>query len=517
MDTSVICMEDVTGERALYEAIIRIRKICKKRPHEENIIKEASKTSGLTTERLRKTLSSLVNNGMICVSKTPKGNESYYISNIEDPEALVELDDQSDVSVNLNDPNNFEFPTPRAELQFNGQNSPIEKKDFMVFLNIVGKLTDDIRGLQLKIDELGSKNERLLKENCDLRLKLNTQLELINTTSNKQTYIQYEQIPSTKIHPIDPIVHSNSKKDKIQHDLATQLKEVQARKHQQYLRHKSELNTKINPNSAKKEREQTSYNKKTTNIKNKNHNYNVNNNRNIDVNANNQICHGEWNNSGKNKRNSRSKKSNSHSSKGSQVASKSSNICSVTRKINPKQDDESCDNNSKSNASKKVLLLGDSHVRRVGESNFLANCFIAKGIGGLLSGQLISKHRGSVNSILPNVDEVVIHVGSNDISKGISQEKVVENITLACKRLKEVNPNVRIIVSSILLQKYDTPKNLYIVESNAALERNCFSNGWDFLNNSNIAFKHIDKWGMHLTPEGYHLFASNLHAHSFSG
>ena len=100
---------------------------------------------------------------------------------------------------------------------------------------------------------------------------------------------------------------------------------------------------------------------------------------------------------------------------------------------------------------------------------------------------------------------------------GRTTQRLADRITQHVQRLKEVNPNVRIIVSSILLQKYDTPKNLYIVESNAALERNCFSNGWDFLNNSNIAFKHIDKWGMHHTPEGYHLFASNLHAHSFSG
>ena len=99
----------------------------------------------------------------------------------------------------------------------------------------------------------------------------------------------------------------------------------------------------------------------------------------------------------------------------------------------------------------------------------------------------------------------------------MEKDKVVNNISLACRRLREINPNVRIAVSSIFLQKFETPKTLNIVETNAALERFCFSNGWDFVNNSNIAFKHIDQWGKHLTPEGYRLFASNLNIHLISG
>ena len=62
-------MEDLLEERALYEAIDRIRQIRIKRPHEENILKAASKTGGLATEHFRKNLSSLVNKGTIYVSK----------------------------------------------------------------------------------------------------------------------------------------------------------------------------------------------------------------------------------------------------------------------------------------------------------------------------------------------------------------------------------------------------------------------------------------------------------------
>ena len=38
-----------------------------------------------------------------------------------------------------------------------------------VFLDIVRKLTDDIRGLQAKIDKIGSKNQSLLIDKCKLK------------------------------------------------------------------------------------------------------------------------------------------------------------------------------------------------------------------------------------------------------------------------------------------------------------------------------------------------------------
>ena len=89
-----------------------------------------------------------------------------------------------------------------------------------------------------------------------------------------------------------------------------------------------------------------------------------------------------------------------------------------------------------------MLLLGDSHVRRVEEPNLHSSCFIATGIGGLKSDQLISKHRGIINSHLDKVDEVILHVGSNDISKGVKQERIIESMDMVCAKPKEINPKI---------------------------------------------------------------------------
>ena len=112
---------------------------------------------------------------------------------------------------------------------------------------------------------------------------------------------------------------------------------------------------------------------------------------------------------------------------------------------------------------------------------------------------------------------MIIHIGSNDISKGIPVKKIIDNVDTASQRLQEVKPGIKITLSSIFLHGYDPPKNVNVVEANQALKRYCLTKGWDFIDHGNIAFKHLDKGGMHLTPEGNRLFARNLLAHTKSG
>ena len=177
------------------------------------------------------------------------------------------------------------------------------------------------------------------------------------------------------------------------------------------------------------------------------------------------------------------------------------------------------ENTSQSNASgeRKVLLLGDSHVRRLGESHLLSKQISANGIGGLRSNQILSRHKQVINSELASCDEVIIHIGSNDIAKGIQQDKIVKNIDFTTKKLKDLNPDVKLTVCSIFLQGYDTPRNVKVIEVNQAIKRYCLTQGLDYIDHGNIAFKHLDHGGMHLSPEGNRLFAKNINSHVMSG
>ena len=75
----------------------------------------------------------------------------------------------------------------------------------------------------------------------------------------------------------------------------------------------------------------------------------------------------------------------------------------------------------------------------------------------------------------------------------------------------------QLTVSSIFLQGYDTPRYVKVIEVNQAIKRYCLTQGLDCINHGNIAFKHLDHGGMHLSPEGNCLFAKNINSHVMSG
>ena len=88
---------------------------------------------------------------------------------------------------------------------------------------------------------------------------------------------------------------------------------------------------------------------------------------------------------------------------------------------------------------------------------------------------------------------------------------------MAGQRLQELKHDVKMTLWSRILQGYDPPKNANVVEANHALKRYCIAKGSDFIDHGNIAFRHLDGGGMHLTAEGNHLFANNILAHTKFG
>ena len=76
-----------------------------------------------------------------------------------------------------------------------------------------------------------------------------------------------------------------------------------------------------------------------------------------------------------------------------------------------------------------------------------------------------------------------------------------------------LNHEIKISISSVFFQGYDTPKKISVFEVNKAIKNLRLFQGSDFIDHGNIAFWHLDKDGMHLTSEGNRLFAKNLVHH----
>ena len=91
---------------------------------------------------------------------------------------------------------------------------------------------------------------------------------------------------------------------------------------------------------------------------------------------------------------------------------------------------------------------------------------------------------------VPKAKEVILHVRINDVATS-TKKQIVDHFDDITERIKEKNPNVRITISSIMLRKDKTPLNITMLEANMLLKKFCSSHGYDFLEHTNITFRHL--------------------------
>jgi len=150
--------------------------------------------------------------------------------------------------------------------------------------------------------------------------------------------------------------------------------------------------------------------------------------------------------------------------------------------------------NSEEKEKKKVILIGDSHVKRINKELF--NFALEKDdVKAFLNNFDGATSRKLNHHILPTLHEeqphmVIIHVGTNDIKeKTISSTPPIEiakrNIGNTCKRFGIRN----VAYSSILPRKYQQCQKV-INEVNTHLQNICNFNLFSFIDNSNIVEKY---------------------------
>eukprot|EP00794_Sanderia_malayensis_P019754 gene19754-21689_t len=130
-------------KQAVFESINKIRKEEKKRPHVDNIMKHAASLTGLPEDEIKDCIAFMVKSGYLDRNLTTKGEETYFICN--NKVAAEEEMDSCDTTLGLGF-GSFATPTSTSHHQTPQLKSPeANKTDFMVFLDVVAKLTDDIR------------------------------------------------------------------------------------------------------------------------------------------------------------------------------------------------------------------------------------------------------------------------------------------------------------------------------------------------------------------------------------
>ena len=172
----------------------------------------------------------------------------------------------------------------------------------------------------------------------------------------------------------------------------------------------------------------------------------------------------------------------------------------------------------------KVLFLGDSITDMYDLKSYYGNIdkeFINSGRSGYKTADLLKNFKNMIEQFNP--DTVVILIGTNDLSSGVSNDKIVTNIEEIVSEIKKIAPGKKIYIQSIYpinkskRSKGEKRDNKNIKRINNELKKFClesnptFINLYDSLTDSEGDLKSkYSEDGLHLTNEGYKVVTNIL-------
>ena len=100
----------------------------------------------------------------------------------------------------------------------------------------------------------------------------------------------------------------------------------------------------------------------------------------------------------------------------------------------------------------KHVVLGDSNLKKVDRKRFdPSGTTYIKSVGGLTISQATEIIEGTQQ--YSSIETVTVHVGTNDLANGHSDDEIIDNINLMISKLRAVFPNASVFISGILPQK----------------------------------------------------------------
>ena len=111
-------------------------------------------------------------------------------------------------------------------------------------------------------------------------------------------------------------------------------------------------------------------------------------------------------------------------------------------------------------------------------------------------------------------DIVIVHSGTNDLTKDVNTMSRVRKVVAA---VKEIDPKGKTKLEfSGIVMRGDISKEENIINTNNRLEEYCKGNWFFFINNNNIDQSCSNKSKLHLNRKGTYYIASNFGKHIFN-
>ena len=163
--------------------------------------------------------------------------------------------------------------------------------------------------------------------------------------------------------------------------------------------------------------------------------------------------------------------------------------------------------NPNSNISRKVMVIGDSIVKYLRSDELSSNdksISIMKHLG--CSSEDMVDYVKPVAMKKPEI--LIIHVGTNDLTNGVSTMKKVRKFVEIIRELDNAE-NIQIGFSSII-QRTDKCLSNEMKETNIKLKNYCLGKGFIFVDNDNINESCLNDSKLHLNKKGIQRLAKNI-------
>ena len=117
-------------------------------------------------------------------------------------------------------------------------------------------------------------------------------------------------------------------------------------------------------------------------------------------------------------------------------------------------------------------------------------------------------------TIRQKLDIVIIHSGTNDLTKDVNTMNRFRKVVAAVKEI-DTEGKIKLGFSGIVARG-DINKEEDIVITSNRFEKYCKGNEFFFINNSNIDVSCLNKSKLHLNRKGTHYLANNFRKHIFN-
>ena len=164
-------------------------------------------------------------------------------------------------------------------------------------------------------------------------------------------------------------------------------------------------------------------------------------------------------------------------------------------------------NDSNNNTRKEITVTSDSMVKflRSDEMSSVNNAVSVMKHPGSTTGDMVDYVR-PVTRKKPDV--IIMHVGTNDLTKGVNTMSKVRKIVSAIQEVDSTR-NIQLGFSSIV-QRADKDYSKEIKDISTRLKSYCLGKGLIFVDNSNIDESCLNNSKLHLSKKGMQLLSQNI-------